>query len=131
MTAFTTLTLNSKVYAPSGYLNGISTWTERSSEYSNGYSLLTNKVWQAMNNGTMGAYHSQSKITLPVVAVDGDSDNFQVGMLRSNSWVDIHAMVGNLTSAAERLDLYERVKAFVATDAFKNSIVNNEPVLGA
>ncbi len=131
MSAFTALTLAGLIYTPSGYSNGVTMWTERSSSYPNGYSDLTNKVWQATNNGVKGAYHSQSKITMPVVAVDGDSDNFQVGMLRSTSWVDIHCMLGNLTTVAERTSLYDRIVDYVASDAFKKSIINNEAVLGS
>ncbi len=127
MSSFTTLTLNTKVYNPSGYLNGISQWMERSASYPTGYSVLTNKTWQAQGGG---AYHTQSKLTMPVVATDADSDNFTVGMLRSNSWCDIHCSLGNVTSSAERLDFYERIVDYVASDAFKLSVVNNEPVIG-
>lgn len=130
MSAFTALTLNTKVYSPSSYINGIAQWTERSSEYSAGFSSLTEKVWQATNGGQAGAYHSQSKLKLPVVATV-DSTCSCAGTLLGESWIDTHVSVTPSMDAAARLDLYNRYVAFVATDAFKKSITDLEPVIGS
>lgn len=127
MAAFVNLTLNTKVYTPTSYTGGIAKWIHRpTSGIAAAYSSATQHV-RAAASGTM---HTQHKLTIPVVATADSACSCEGSVLRT-AWVDIQTSTAATSTAAERLELYNQLTDFVASDAFKKAMVDNEPVFQA
>lgn len=125
MSAQAPITLNAVVYSPAGAPKGIPFWQYRGGGSLASFSDVT--ISFATAQGKKALTMITAKVTIPVVA-DVDSACACTGsLLRTNSgqasvWLDAGA------TAAERLDAYNRLKDLVASDAFKNAVVDLNPV---
>ena len=128
MSAFTNLTLNTKVYSPSYRTGDTAGWMDRSAGIAAGYSLLTQRVYKAPENkGRPGAIHTTHKLTVPVLA-EVDSSCSCTGSLLREGGFEVRSWSAETSTDAERLDLYLRLVDLVASDAFKDAFKLNTPV---
>lgn len=131
MASFTNLTLNTKVYTPAYFRGDTAAWAFRGDGVAAGFSNLTQRVYQAAKvAGKLGAWHSTHKLTLPIVAV-ADTDCACAGSVLRESGFDVHGWFAPGSTEAERLDLYNRLVALVATDQFKETFTKLAPVISA
>lgn len=113
------ITLNTKVYNGVGFnQNGQSVFNETSAGVPSGFSFLTDKV----NTGT-GKSDSTVKwnLSIPVIATE-DSECSCEGTVLRTYYVRIEVSVPASSTAAERLDLYERIVDLVAASQFSASV---------
>lgn len=122
----TALTLNTLIYNPAGSSAGKASWVERSAGVGAGFSVLTEKFYPVSKAGVQRIEHN---LNVPVVATV-DSTCSCVGTLLLASFINTNIGIGPGASAAQRLDLYNRYKDYVATDAFKKSITDLDPSYG-
>jgi hypothetical protein len=119
------VTLNSVVYAPGGTNNGVSTWTNRSAGYGSGFTNLTEEVVQPKTGAVV---REKFTLTLPIVA-DGTGPESAGALLRTST-VQISVWIPVNSTSAERLDLYNRLVDYVASDPIKLGVKNLEPSYG-
>lgn len=120
MGAQTSLTLNTKVYVPAGVTNGIASWVLRGDVSFGGMpSVLTQRVTQNLDQNTAKV---RWMLTTPKGATE-DSACACVGTRIGLGRVDVTLTREGLTDA-EALDLYNRFKDEVATNAFKDAFVS-------
>jgi len=120
------ITLNAVVYPPAGTYNGISGWINRTSGYGTGFSTVKEKVVAPTKGDVV---RIQFDLDLPVVAAT-DTDCSCAGSLLRKSTAQISVWVPNSSTAAERLDLWTRIKDLVASTPFVNAVENLEPSYG-
>lgn len=131
MALFTNITLNTKVYTPAYFRGDTAAWMYRGVGVASGFSLLTQRVYQAgKQDGKQGAWHATHKLTIPVVA-ETDTECGCAGTLLRESGVDVHGWFAPGSTEAERNDLYLRLVALVASDAFKETFTKLAPVISA
>lgn len=122
----TAITLNLLTYQPAGTDAGKSKWVERSSGVGTGFSVLTEKFYPVSKSGVQRIEHN---LNVPVVATV-DSACSCVGSVLYSSYANVNIGIGPGASAAHRLDLYNRIKDYVASDAFKLAITDLDPAYG-
>ena len=129
MASFANVTLNTKVYTPSSYNNGVAGWLNRDAGVAAGFSPLTQRVYQAPRHkdGSLGAWHSVHKLTVPIVAETDSSCSCSGSVLRESGF-DIHGWFAAGATLSERTDLYDRLCSLVLTDQFKETFTKLEPV---
>lgn len=120
------VTLNTVVYSPAGTNNGTSVWTNRSSGYGAGFTNLTEKV---TFNGKGDVVREEFTLDVPIVAA-ADSDCSCAGTLLRKSTVHISVWVPASSTAAERTDLWNRIKDLAASAPFSNAVQNLDPSFG-
>lgn len=113
--ALANITLNTKVYGPTGNMNGTAKWLDRTSGIPNGYSPLHLAV-KDPGPGVKN-YRSSAKLLVPVIQGD-DTDCHCIGdFLRQIGYeVTMTANVGS--TVAERTDAYLRFKDLVNSAEF-------------
>lgn len=109
--------LNTKTYAGPVYMNGLSTWTERSGTVAAAFSPLTGSF----------RFDTKSrlnwKVAVPIVAAEDSSCSCTGAVLRvSDCSISIRMDPGATT--AERTDFALRLKDLVASTEFQSSIIN-------
>jgi hypothetical protein len=119
------VTLNSVVYAPGGTNNGVSTWTNRSGGFGSSFSSLTESVTTPKTGSVIRELFT---LSLPIVA-DGTGPE-SAGQLLRTSTLQISVWIPVNSTSAERLDLYNRLVDYVASDPIKLGIKNLEPSYG-
>ena len=113
------ITLNTKVYNGTGFnVNQQYVYKETSATYPSGFSYLTAKA----NTGT-GKKSSVVcwNLSLPHVA-DAASTCACAGDVLGTDYIRIEVDVSAITSAADRLDIWTRLRDLVASTPFKDSI---------
>jgi hypothetical protein len=119
------VTLNTVVYSPAGTNNGVSTWTNRSSGFGSGFSNLSEEVVQPKTGAVV---REKFTLLLPIVA-DGTGPE-SAGTLLRTSTVQLSVWIPVNSTSAERLDLYNRLVDFVASDPIELGVKNLEPSYG-
>lgn len=111
--------LNTKTYAFSGILAGISTWIERSLKLSQLFSTLTGSV--------VVDTKARVKWRLKVpYAVASDSTCGCAGDVRGVADLAIDIRFDNSLDDADRLDMLDRLQDLVLTTQFASSVTNLE-----
>lgn len=118
------LTLNTLVYAPDGQNNGIVRWMNRDGGTVGSFTLLWQKFVTSVGKDkrVRVTWHAN----IPIVAA-ADSACSCTGEVLRTSGFEIQMFADNTSSAAERLDAYNRLKDLVATDSFKLSFTELNP----
>lgn len=121
------LTLNSLSYVPRGTTNGISLWVYPGGvSFGGGQSSLTESV-RPFN--VDGVSNGRWVLQAEKLAAE-DSPCACLGASLGNGKVDTKVTIHRSLTPAERLDLYERYKSAVASDAFKKAFTDLEPSWG-
>lgn len=120
------ITLNTVVYVPGGTSNGTSAWLNRSGGFGNSFSKVTEKFDPSTKGNLVRQVYS---LELPIVAAT-DTSCACAGTLLRTSTVHLSVWVPQDSTAAERLDLYNRIKDFVASTPFVNGVQNLEFTYG-
>lgn len=123
MAAQAAITLNTKVYAPSGSNDGTATWTDRSAGVGGGFSIATEKFDQTTKGSVQRMLFT---LNLPVVSATDTNCACAGDVLRTSS-VQISVWVPLASTLAERTDFYLRIKDFVASAPFLNGVENLDP----
>lgn len=120
------VTFNTVVYSPGGMLDGLAVWTNRTSGFGSGFSNFTEKFVQP-SKGT------QVKMTfsldVPIVAA-ADTGYVAAGTLLRRSTIQLSCWVASDSTAAERTDLYNRLKDLVLSAPVSNGVQNLDPTWG-
>ncbi|DAD51591.1 coat protein [ssRNA phage Gephyllon.3_11] len=120
------ITLNTVVYSSGGTSNGVTVWWNRAAGFAAGFS----KLWQTFTQPKTGTQLKLVyQIELPTVATV-DTNQFAAGDLMRTSTVQVSAFLAEGSTAAERTDLYLRLKDLVATVAFQAAFKDLNPVYG-
>lgn len=124
MAAQANVTLNAVVYTPSGVdQKGTAKWTNRSAGFGNGFSVISESV---VTPSTGSVTKELFTLNIPIVAtVDGACSC--AGDLLRTSTVQISVWIPNSSTAAERLDLWTRIRDLVASTPFVNGVQNLDP----
>lgn len=120
------VTLNSVVYAPAGTSNGTSSWVNRSGGSGASFSTMTEKVTTPSGGEVVRELFT---LSIPIVATEDTACVCAGGLLRSSS-VQISVWIPQNSTAAERLDLYTRIKDLVLSDPFINGVKFLDPSYG-
>lgn len=118
----TNLTLNTKVYVPSGNNSGILTWVNRDSGVQSGFSAFTQKAQLAVGNRKTNKF--EYRLTVPVIETTSDTCACSGDVLRTSGGTFGFWFAPGAT-AAERLDTYQRLMD--ALTAVQDAIVNLDP----
>lgn len=121
------LTLNLLTYNPAGTNAGKTLWVERSSGVGAGFSNLSEKFYPV--NTKSGVQRIEHNLLVPVVATSDSACSCDGAMLYA-SYFNANIGIGPGASVAHRLDLYNRIKDYVATDTFKKAITDLDPAYG-
>lgn len=120
------ITLNTVVYSSGGTSNGVTAWWNRTAGFAAGFS----KLWQTFTQPKTGTQLKLVyQIELPTVATV-DTNQFAAGDLMRTSTVQISAFLAEGSTAAERTDLYLRLKDLVASTPFQAAMKDLNPVYG-
>lgn len=112
--------LNGKTYSFAGFNNnGQSVFRNTDADYPSGISFLTSKV-----NTPTGAKDTAAKwnLSIPHIATASSACSCE-GSVLGTDYFSIEGKFSAATSAAGRLDAYERLKSLVATDEFKATFI--------
>jgi hypothetical protein len=120
------VTLNTVVYAPGGTSNGISSWTNRSGGYGASYTTMKEEFVQPAKGDVVRMKFS---LDVPIVATV-DSACGCAGTLIRTSTIQLSVWVPQSSTAAERTDLYNRLKDLVLSAPVSNGISNLDPTWG-
>lgn len=120
------VTLNTIVYSPNGTTNGKSTWTNRAGGFGNSFTNLTETFGQPVNGS---AVKMTFLLEVPIVATV-DTGFVAAGTLLRKCTVQISAFMASDSSAAERTDVYNRLKDLVLSAPVSNGIQNLDPTWG-
>lgn len=120
------VTLNTIVYAPSGTTNGVSSWTNRSGGYGASFTHLKEEFVQPTKGDVVRMKFS---LDVPIVATADTSCNCEGGLLRTST-IQLSVWVPQSSTAAERTDLYNRLKDLVLSAPVSNGISNLDPTWG-
>jgi len=124
MSAQGNVTLNAIVYAPAGVTGGVASWMDRSSGLPNGFSLLTERFTIPSAGGPV--FKTEFKLTIPVIAAT-DTSCVCAGDLLRSSTVIITVLEASTSTAAERLDVFNRIRDLVASVPFSDAVKNLDP----
>lgn len=120
------VTLNTVVYSPGGMLDGLAVWTNRSAGFGNGFSNFTEKFVQPSTG-------KQVKMTfnldVPIVAA-ADTGFVAAGSLLRKCTVQLSCWMASDSTAAERTDVYNRLKDLVLSAPVSNGVQNLDPTWG-
>lgn len=112
------VTLNTVVYVPAGTSNGTSTWMNRSGGFGSSFSPITER-FETSKDGSVT--RQNYTLEIPIVAATDTACVCTGGLLRKSS-VHISVWVPNDSTAAERLDLFNRIKDLVASTPFSDGV---------
>lgn len=113
-----TIVLNSLNYVGNGILNGVSQWWERSGGVVGAFSALTARI-NYNPTKTVVAW----KLVVPVTKEDDSACGCEGEVVRTTI-IDISVRSDRTATAAERLDVMERISDLVASTQFVGSITN-------
>lgn len=118
------VTLNTVVYSPAGSDKGILYWWNRSGGVAGSFSSLTQGF--VSNSGARKLTKATFRLSIPVVADENSSCACAGEVVRTSSaqmdfWIDPNA------TAAERLDLYNRVKDLAASTLVSDAVSDLNP----
>ncbi len=121
------ITLNSVVYNWSGFdTSGTSRWTATAAGIASAFSNLTAKVTMIAGPSVKGVVQPKTskvkwRIQIPVIATE-DSSCACVGSVLRTSYADIAVDFDATATAAERIDMLDRIQALVLTTPFIDSV---------
>lgn len=118
------VTLNTKVYNPSGSNNGLVVWTERSGGVGTSFSLLTQSYKE--NQGGLKLTEANYKLDVPIVATADSTCSCTGAVLRRGTAQLIFKLAPDMTPT-ERTDLYLRVKDLAASTLLSGTVENLDP----
>lgn len=115
------ITLNAKQYNGAGFnSNSQSVWKYTGGDVASSFSYLTNKV----NTGTKDAGSTARwNLSVPHVATEASACACPGGILGTD-YVRFEVSIASASSAADRLDLWTRIRDLVASPEFKASITD-------
>lgn len=123
MSAQSTLTLNTKAYAPRGNISGVASWAlVGDTSFGGAVSNVTESVRGPSKDGL---YRVQFKLNLPKAA-DGNSSCACDGDILSYSLVNLEITVPRNFTSAERTDLYTRIKDLVSSTVVSDAVSDLE-----
>ncbi|DAD51690.1 coat protein [ssRNA phage Gerhypos.2_8] len=123
MPAQSSLTLNTKVYAPRGTQQGISTWAlAGDTTFGGAVSQVTESVRGPLSDGN---YATRWTVTVPKAAL-ADTACVCAGGILGTARADIKLTFPANLTAAERQDFVDRVQALVALSVFDVSVATPE-----
>jgi hypothetical protein len=120
------VTLNTIVYAPGGTQNGTSVWTNRSGGFGASFSNLKEDFVQPTKGDVVRMKFS---LDVPVVATVDGACTCAGGLLRTST-IQLSVWVPQSSTAAERTDLYNRLKDLVLSAPVSNGVQNLDPTWG-
>jgi hypothetical protein len=120
------VTLNTIVYAPAGTSNGVSKWTNRSGGFGGSFTNITEK-FVTPTKGDVNRV--EFALDVPIVQA-ADSECACAGTVLRTSTVHISVWVPSSSTAAERLDLFNRIRDLAASAPFVAAIENLDPSYG-
>jgi hypothetical protein len=120
------VTLNTIVYTPNGTSNGVSSWANRAGGYGNSFTYLTEKFATPTKGDVV---RMEFDLAVPIVATV-DSDCSCAGGLLRTSTIKLSVWVPASSTAAERTDLWVRLKDLCASAPVSNGIQNLDPSWG-
>lgn len=125
MSAFSNLTLNTKVYAPADIAGGTGRWMERSGGYGTSFSPLTLR----MSPPAAGVrnWRVTSTMLVPVVA-PSDSAQYVAGTFLRQISAEIKVTIPASSTPAEREDFRLRLQAYIASATFAAAVDDLEGV---
>jgi hypothetical protein len=126
MPAKGTVTLNSHVYGPGSSAGDIQRWWDRSSGVSNGFNLLSQRLYEGENK-TSPSTKIQFKLKLNTLADESSACVCEGSILGSNT-MDLTVSCYNGGDKAGRTELLAQIRALVLTDVFAKSVEDLEPV---
>lgn len=113
------ITLNSKVYTPTGTSGGITTWRlVGDATFGGGLSTVSESVRGPSKDGI---WRTRWTLAVPKLATV-DSSCGCVGQQIADAGADIQIRFPTLFTAAERQDLVDRVQSMVALTIFDQSV---------
>lgn len=124
MAAQANITLNTVVYAPGGVdASGTAVWTNRTSGYGAGFARFKEKFTDATKGDVVRMVFSGD---IPIVAAVDTDCSCAGGLLRTSTW-QLSVWVPASSTAAERLDLYNRIKDSLVSAPVIAGIQNLDP----
>ena len=121
------VTLNTKVYNPAGSDKGIVKWVDRSGGFGTSFSPLTQGFLE--NQTSRKLTKVSYRVAIPVIATT-DSDCSCSGTVLRTSSVQIEFWIAPDSTAAEREDLYLRVKDLISSTLVASGVKNLDPAYG-
>lgn len=125
MTTQVAITLNGHVYNPAGVTSNVARWFDRTGGIANGFSKLDSSVNRT--NGSARNYRINWNLAIPVLATESGECVCAGDTLRS-SFLALTATLSPTSTTAERQEVLDQLDDLVADTAFRNSILNLEPV---
>lgn len=123
MPAQAAITLNTKVYAPRGTQNGISTWAlAGDATFGGAQSDVTESVRGPLTNGN---YRTRWVVSVPKIAT-ADSTCACIGSILGKGKADFTIDIPVAFTAAERQDFVDRIQALIALSVFDVSVATPE-----
>jgi len=120
------VTLNTIVYSPSGTTNGVSTWTNRSVGFGSGFTNLKEKFVTPTKGQVV---RMEFDLDIPIVQTV-DAECACAGELLRTSTAKLSVWVPTSSTAAERTDLYNRLKDLILSAPVSNGVQNLDPSWG-
>lgn len=120
------ITLNSKVYVPSGFSGSIAGWRYSGTGVPTGFSNLTESIdvpSTARGATTTGQYRVKWKLKVPTIATDDSACACDGSVLR-NTIADLVFTLHASGTTAERQDLLDQLDDLIADAQFRASILN-------
>jgi len=117
------VTLNSVVYTPNGTTNGVTSWANRSGGYGNSFAYLKEKFTTPAKGDVV---RMEFDLTLPIVATTSTTCTCEGEVLRTST-VKVSIWVPANSTAAERTDLWVRIKDYMASAPVSNGVQNLDP----
>lgn len=125
MAAQANVTLNAVVYSPGGTNNGVSKWTNRTGGYGSSFTNLTEELVQPKSGSVV-----RLKFSLDVPIVETVGTTAPLGTLLRTSTVQVSVWLPVNSTAAERLDIYNRLVSLSTSQPVQDGIKNLEPTFG-
>ncbi len=117
------MTLNTKVYAPRGTQNGVTTWAlAGDATFGGAQSTVTESVRGPLSDGT---YRTRWTMTIPKAA-SADTACGCIGSILGEAKANVVFTFPTSFTAAERQDFVDRFQGMVATTPFDVSIATPE-----
>lgn len=117
------LTLNTKTYSGSGFVNGLVSWIERSGGIAAAFSVVRSSL--RMDPESKGKVRIKWDLDMPIVAAEGSECACPGDVLRKAD-VTVSIRLDKGLTLAERTDFMERLEDLVQTTQFRASVISLE-----
>lgn len=123
MAAQAAVTLNTIVYSPNGLIGNVAVWANRTSGFGTGFTYLKEDFAQSSKGGQVKVLFS---LDVPIVAAV-DTGFVAAGTVLRRSTIQLSCWMASDSTAAERTDLYNRLKDLVLAAPVSNAVQNLDP----